>query len=547
MARKGREVGTTSHTRPSRLATPPSSSSDEEEVYEQVHENASEYDESEDEDYVPSEEEEDVEEELVPEEADNEGQAPLNHPARYGINLLTAEQREAWARLAQLTMYPTRYPCQVATTSLGIHDDVWGLFNRVGWNQAMAGGWLTYPILVYEFLSTLSVQKTPTRGPHTMTFYLGNIPRILTAAEVNNIFHIPARGLYRTFEFQTVDFWTQIQAETSTFDHRYAKASMLPNPVFRYVQKSIASTILARHENSSVRTGEVDFLWAMLSGTNINFAAYLMEQFSRQARQATDAICIGGMITPLAEHFGIRLDRYGSLPGSRSINLSHLRNSRVLASRPDRHFLLLRGDRMFPLPNRLLTTVSDLTDPSNWLMNTPAHVAAIQAVATEGRTFGDTFELQMERRAREREPVPNEESSEQAERRAHMRTRDVRDEDRLDSLSAMMATMNTHIGTLTTNFGVMQEAFQSMRTEVTTIRDDVHDLRDLVRGMQPNPGAYFPGPFYGAGYPGPSTSARPHEPSSSSQSQPQQQPQMPPPFWPYMPYGYPNYRPPPPS
>ncbi|KAH6803867.1 hypothetical protein C2S51_032114 [Perilla frutescens var. frutescens] len=171
-------------------------------------------------------------------------------------------------------------------------------------------------------------------------------------------------------------------------------------------------------------------------------------------------------------------------------------------------------------------------------MDTLAHRQAITGVANEGRTNFEVFEAQGH--------VPLGESFAQAERRGHTRTRDERSEDQWDSITQMMANMNTAIGsmnnvvgTLTTNYGAMNGAFQTLQTDVHTMRGEVHEIRDAVRGLQSAPG-YYPHPFYGAGPSGP---YQPQEPTSSGRSQSQsQQRQMPPHMYPYMPYGYPPYR-----
>ncbi|KAH6817066.1 hypothetical protein C2S51_000669 [Perilla frutescens var. frutescens] len=511
----------------------------------QSNEQEDDYNSAEDKDYEPGSEEDDAVEELEPELADDdeEGMEPLYHPHRYGIHLQTEEQQRAWARLAVMNIYPTRYPCAATTMALGIHDDVWGLINQIGWNHALAGGWSTYLILVYEFLSTLEVQASTMRGPHTMTFQLGGVSRILTAAEVNNIFNVPPGGIFNDFPVTTEAFWQQLQTEMTRFDHKRVKASMMPNPVFRYLQKIFTSTVLARHETSGMRSPEVLFLYCMLSAHNLNFAAFLMQQLKRQSTQATDAIEIGGMITPIAAHFGIPLNRYGLLPETRLIDLTTLRNSRMLATRTDRFLLHLCGSHCFPLPNRPLTTVSDLTDTRNWLMDSLAHRQAIDGVANEGRTNFEVFEAQGH--------VHMGESSAQAVRRGHTRTRDERSEDQWDSLTQMMANMNTAIGsmnnavgTLTTNYGAMNNVFQTLQIDMHAMRGEVHEIRDAVRGLESAPG-YYPNPFFDADPSGPSQH---HEPTSSGRSQSQsQQRQMPPHMYPYIPYGYPPYRPPPSS
>ncbi|KAH6805508.1 hypothetical protein C2S51_030339 [Perilla frutescens var. frutescens] len=220
-----------------------------------------------------------------------------------------------------------------STDILRIRDDVWTLLDRIGWLQALETDWKTYPLLVKEVLSTLDVKRTAKRGPTKCTFRMGNKDRALTVDEVNPIFRAPLKGIYHTPHRYNKDYAYRLfyfmESDIEKYDSSNAKAFAMPNPVFRYLHRILASTVFARRENNGLRMTEL------------------------------------GLITPIAAHFGIDLDEYQETPGSRLLNLNYLRNVKILTSDTITYLFSMRAEENFPLPNPDLTHVANYQERTN--------------------------------------------------------------------------------------------------------------------------------------------------------------------------------------
>lgn len=96
-------------------------------------------------------------------------------------------------------------------TTLGLFDDVWYLFDRLGWRQFMSGQWATYVGITLEFLSYLHVKiiSCPSCAEGLIKFQLGNIKHRLHLSEFNQIYDLPvggARHMPNDIEFKKDDF-----------------------------------------------------------------------------------------------------------------------------------------------------------------------------------------------------------------------------------------------------------------------------------------------------------------------------------------------------
>ncbi|KAH6768857.1 hypothetical protein C2S51_014193 [Perilla frutescens var. frutescens] len=245
------------------------------------------------------------------------------------------------------------------------------------------------------------------------------------------------------------------------YDSGLAKASQIQNPIFRYL-----------HENSGLRKDELYVLWSMLQAIYVDFGALLLDQFKRQVQPSKGTISIGGMITPIAMALDMNLANYQPLPGPRALNLTHLRNVRMISPNAAPIELIIKDGRKFPLPNPALTSVTNFEDQRNWLMNTPEHNALMIAPEPMG------VHLQRENAAR-RAP------------RGQRRNRgDVADE-RLESLEGMMTTMNQNF----TNFqGNVFTQFTDMRADLDARLTDMRENVDnRFTDMQANIDERFQG------------------------------------------------------
>lgn len=166
----------------------------------------------------------------------------------------------------------------------------------------MQGPWNTYQRIVLEVLSTAKVTRDRNKEPTGVTFQLMNEEYTLSVEDINRIFQVPQNGQYQMpYGCDHMEFWSAIASPSQVpYVSNTAKASSIRNPVFRYVQRSLASTVLARTDQGGVRVDELDIMWCMLNGYNVNFAQFFLSQLAGQTKQRNGKITIGALLTPIA-------------------------------------------------------------------------------------------------------------------------------------------------------------------------------------------------------------------------------------------------------
>lgn len=223
-----------------------------------------------------------------------------HEPERYNIQLPDRAAREAWNMFYRLSISPTKYPKDNCLRQMGIFDDVWMLFGRVGWTHFMKAKWPTYTILVLEFLSMFIVDKKT----KSMSFQLGNMRRHLTVDEFNQILKVPSGGFVSPpSDFDHKNLWSQLFIDDERYVSNASKASSIQNPVFCYIQRVMSHNIFGRDSNSGVTVKEVFAIHCMFTSTNLDVGYNLMEHFNSLLTSKTSVIHIGGFITPIAEYF----------------------------------------------------------------------------------------------------------------------------------------------------------------------------------------------------------------------------------------------------
>lgn len=243
----------------------------------------------------------------------NRGPPPVqprdpNDPANFGVILENATHRARWDVLASYQCKPSRYSDDQCTQAMGIHDDVWRLFERVGIATAMGGRWPTHRRMMLEFLSTLKIVKQKeTPKIHMIEFQLDNRALQLTMEELNGIYGSSTHGIYlEPAEFYRNRFWNLItNAEgpqhNTKFDGRTNKVS----PVFRYILKVLANSTFARKESGSVTMGELFMIWCGLQGLPFDLASHVAEHMVQASKKRGGTLMVGGFITPIADYFQI--------------------------------------------------------------------------------------------------------------------------------------------------------------------------------------------------------------------------------------------------
>ena len=92
----------------------------------------------------------------------------------------------------------------------------------------------------------------------------------------------------------------------------------------------MGNTIFARDEPSKVNKGELEMLYAIAYDRPFDLGYELARKMEGVAESTSGVICIGGMITPLAHHFGVDLERYTPIVTERKIEEKHLLTGHTL-------------------------------------------------------------------------------------------------------------------------------------------------------------------------------------------------------------------------
>ncbi|KAL6506209.1 hypothetical protein OROGR_024390 [Orobanche gracilis] len=294
----------------------------------------------------------------------------------YGIELPEFRQGR-WERLGSKKMLPTRWPDQECMNAMGIKDDVMKLLEKIGWAWTMTQKWATYRSLTLEFFSTLVIRHDPiSHEPSALIFRLNNQDRRLTIQELENVYYLKTGGEYHVNQFKCENYWRSMVEYPGSGRQYYvpkaAKGSSLRNPVLRYLHKVIANTIYGRKETGLITLRELYILTHMLHGTIPATGAMLAEHFDDVATKPKGEIWVGGLITPIALHFGISLDQRTPLAGNMLLSSLVLRIMGILEYDSRIIFIQHDNDR-FLLPNTPLTTIDSIRDMRNLQMATEEH------------------------------------------------------------------------------------------------------------------------------------------------------------------------------
>lgn len=146
---------------------------------------------------------------------------------------------------------------------------MFALFTLLGLQHVMYATWQTYGRVMLELLSTVEVHEREEHHsiPESMTFRLDNENRQLTVEDLADILHVPQGGYIRDMSKSvTNDFWDAMVDDEAPrgYNNVRNKASNIRNPVFFYVQKVLASSLLARHELGNVRLIDAWIITCML-------------------------------------------------------------------------------------------------------------------------------------------------------------------------------------------------------------------------------------------------------------------------------------------
>jgi hypothetical protein len=295
-----------------------------------------------------------------------------------GIILSTKPEKTRFNKLSPREIQPNRYLDPNALDALGIEADVMTLLANIGWTDFVGHTYYTHETLTREFLSTLSfvVDRDDVTDPkHKVSFSLANVEYNMKLTEFCDIMGFASAGLIhgshneatKPQNYDQGEWWLKITGRDH-YDSKGAKASMIHNPVFRYVHRVMSCSIFGRAETGTVRTDELFCLWAMVHKCAVNTGYYLLSHLASVAAANRGKIAVGGVISFIAVKMGSVISAEDvHMDGNYAIDIDFCKNIHMVRDLGDKkNFQLLRfgGEDSIVLPNPSRT---DITNVENWL------------------------------------------------------------------------------------------------------------------------------------------------------------------------------------
>ena len=241
---------------------------------------------------------------------------------------------------------PSKFFDPFSVHNLGLRDDVNTYIQNIGWNNFAGMVLPTFKPITHEILSTIRSTYHPHQaGDPTCIFFrcLGE-DRQLTMNEFNENFRFPNVGLtWYPSEFSPTLAWRQL-TDQYEYNPRVSKASHIRIHALRYLHRVMSLSIFGRGESTGVVSRvELFFLWAMTNGVQVNTGAWFLKHLLHVAKSPTGKICVGGLLTAVAQHFGFMPQPFPHppVPGSNLVDIATLLNMRMCRQIDQGQFRLL--------------------------------------------------------------------------------------------------------------------------------------------------------------------------------------------------------------
>lgn len=134
----------------------------------------------------------------------------------YGIIFHDRTKKHRYKTLVARRLMNTRYLDNIILNTLGIFDDVYWMFAKVGWTQFVKMKYPTYERITLEILSSIEVYVLYGQGctEGELTFRLFNEEHHMILAQFNMIYGFPCGG-ERCFpdDFREKQFWELLTTE----------------------------------------------------------------------------------------------------------------------------------------------------------------------------------------------------------------------------------------------------------------------------------------------------------------------------------------------
>lgn len=232
---------------------------------------------------------------------------PPPQPPQLPWEFKNEEQREKYNALGARPVACTRYIDEDALVDIELDEEVTRYLANIGWTKLASFKFHTYPEITLEFLSSFSCELHPCipDDQGKIRFRLMGVDYELNMATFSGIFGLPNEG-HRMIpkNFNLDDVWREL-THTPLYKPSCSKSTHLRNPALRYLHRFMAHSIFGRGDSTGVvNRNELFMMWAMMTKTAVNTGFWICTHFSHVARSTSGKICVGGLISVIADHFG---------------------------------------------------------------------------------------------------------------------------------------------------------------------------------------------------------------------------------------------------
>jgi len=238
---------------------------------------------------------------------------------KYRLVFVDAEHASRYDAIVTRKLSAPSYLDRQMLETLSLYNDLSRLLVNLGWVHFVELQEPVYERLVWEFMSSLVVdlRRKFDEVPGYIRFRLFNVTHEMHLVRFNELLHLHAYGaLTPDHEDYTAGrFWHTITCAGKPYEARSSKASLICNPVLRYLQRLTANHVFPREDGQNgVRAGELFILWAALNRVDVNTGAFIASHLAEHARRTSKVvIAAGGIITALGRALGYG-DRIARLP-----------------------------------------------------------------------------------------------------------------------------------------------------------------------------------------------------------------------------------------
>ncbi|XP_020273363.1 uncharacterized protein LOC109848329 [Asparagus officinalis] len=280
-------------------------------------------------------------------------------------------QEVRFNNLVSRRMTSTKFIDNDALLQLGLKENIYNLFNGIGWGEFVTLHRPTYRRLTLEFLSSLVVDANDSVAGGRLIFRFFNKCYVISMAKFNRLLSLPEQGLRKPpREWDPATFWRAItceregRANVRPYEPSKNKASQIYNPVFRYLQRLMANTIFGRGESVSVfRDTEVFLLYCLVNRMVVDVGYFLAKQLEKIGKSSVGDIVVGGMITILAERMNLSFTHLPIEKPISRLDLPYCTTFGLITKVEDEYWLTFFQGPIFPLPNHDLTNTES---QENW-------------------------------------------------------------------------------------------------------------------------------------------------------------------------------------